>query len=277
MYDRTTYRQQGTFYELPPDAAPRRRRRRRKRRSVWPRLLLVAIVGLLLWRGLPVLGDQLARLELRAQEPERFSELPENLQTLWEKNEDARGFVEDYWEKKDQTFSVDLSEYAGSGTVPLLMQWDERWGYNTYSGDLMGLTGCGPTCLAMAAIYLTGDTSLDPYTVAQFAETNGYAVPGSGTAWSLMTDGAEALGLTARELPLDENSMVTALEGGELVICVMGPGDFTDSGHFIVLTGRQDGAFTVNDPNSYARSERTWTFDDLQYQVKNLWALGAPA
>ena len=254
MYDRTTYRQQGTFYELPPDAAPRRRRHRRKRRSVWPRLLLVAIVGLLLWRGLPVLGDQLARLELRAQEPERFSELPENLQALWEKNEDARGFVEGYWEKKDQTFS-----------------------YNTYSGDLMGLTGCGPTCLAMAAIYLTGDTSLDPYTVAQFAETNGYAVPGSGTAWSLMTDGAEALGLTARELPLDENSMVTALEGGELVICVMGPGDFTDSGHFIVLTGYQDGAFTVNDPNSYARSERTWTFDDLQYQVKNLWALGAPA
>ena len=55
----------------------------------------------------------------------------------------------------------------------------------------------------------------------------------------------------------------------------MRKGDFTTTGHFIVLTGYEDGRITVNDPNSRKRSEKTWDFDTLQYQIKNLWSYTA--
>ena len=73
--------------------------------------------------------------------------------------------------------------------------------------------------------------------------------------------------------PLDENRIRTNLEAGVPVICVMGPGDFTTSGHFIVLTGLDDGKFRVNDPNSIANSEKLWSYEQIAGQIKNLWAI----
>ena len=52
----------------------------------------------------------------------------------------------------------------------------------------------------------------------------------------------------------------------------MGPGFFTTAGHFIVLTGYEDGYVTVNDPNSKANSEKKWEFAQIRDQLKNLWA-----
>lgn len=247
-------------------ALGRRRRRRRQRRARFLRnlLLILALLCVALYELLP-------RLPQAPGGPR--SDYPPALQALWEKNEDARPFVEGYWENKDRSFSIDLTEEAASDTVPLLMQWDKRWGYDSYSGGLLGCTGCGPTCLSMAALYLTGDGEYSPQYVAEYATAHGYAVEGSGTAWALISDGAADFGLTSEELPLSEDAMVSALEDGKLIICVLGPGDFTDSGHFILLTGYADGAFSVNDPNSYERSEKTWTYDRLAPQIKNLWSL----
>ena len=202
-----------------------------------------------------------------------LSSLPEELAALYEKNPDAREFVRSYWDEKDISHEIDLSDLHDTASVPLLMQWDKRWGYETYAGGLLGLTGCGPTCLSMAAIYLTGDESFDPLSVAQFSESHGYSVDGQGSSWSLMSDGAQELGLESQELPLSEARMAAALAEGKIVICVLGPGDFTDSGHFIVLTGYLDGTFTVHDPNSYANSSRTWTYQELEHQIRNIWAL----
>jgi hypothetical protein len=55
----------------------------------------------------------------------------------------------------------------------------------------------------------------------------------------------------------------------------MRPGDFTTSGHFIVLTGEADGKITVCDPNSRQRSEALWDYETLAPQIKNLWAYTA--
>ena len=44
-------------------------------------------------------------------------------------------------------------------------------------------------------------------------------------------------------------------EAGNPIICAMGKGDFTSSGHYIVLVGTENGLVRVNDPNSYANSE----------------------
>lgn len=201
-----------------------------------------------------------------------ISDYPEALLTLYIKNPDARQFVLDYFSVRDTSTEIDLSEYADCTSVPLFMQWDERWGYTEYSGNLFGLSGCGPTCLSMVAIYLTGDTSLTPRYMADFSTENGYAVNGNGTSWTLFSEGSASLGLTAQELPLSESVIDSHLASGEPVVCIMGPGDFTDSGHFIVLTGIADGEYTVNDPNSFANSERTWSYDDISGQIRNLWA-----
>ena len=152
------------------------------------------------------------------------------------------------------------------------MQWDQRWGYQQYAGDVFGLTGCGPTCLSMVAMYLTGDTSMTPGWMGQFAEDSGYASDGNGSAWALISEGGQQLGFDVTEIPLDEQRVIDNLEVGNPIVVIMGPGDFTTSGHFIVFTGYEDGKIKVNDPNSRKNSEKLWEFSDIQDQIRNLWA-----
>lgn len=62
------------------------------------------------------------------------------------------------------------------------------------------------------------------------------------------------------------------VEQGWPIICSMRPGGFTAIGHFIVITGMQNGQFTVNDPNSTERSNKLWDYETLEPQIDNLWA-----
>lgn len=197
---------------------------------------------------------------------------PQALRELVQKNPETLDFVYDYPINSTLTPEIDLSAEASGGTVPLLLQWDEHWGYRSYGSGLIGYTGCGPTCLSMVALYLTGNANYDPGTVAQYAQQQGYYVEGSGTAWEMMATGCAHFGLKSEEIGLDENEMATALSGGKVLICSMGPGDFTDGGHYIVLTGHSDAGFSICDPNSPKRSAQTWTFDRLKNQIRNVWA-----
>ena len=43
----------------------------------------------------------------------------------------------------------------------------------------------------------------------------------------------------------------------------------------IEVAAGADGAFVIRDPNSILRSNRTWTFEELEPQMKNIWAIGA--
>ena len=80
------------------------------------------------------------------------------------------------------------------------------------------------------------------------------------------------MGLDVTELPLDKNRIIRNLQVGNPIICVMGPGDFTSTGHFIVMTGYVDGKISVNDPNSPSRSNMLWDYEDIKDQIRNLWA-----
>ncbi|MBO5177732.1 MAG: C39 family peptidase [Lachnospiraceae bacterium] len=201
---------------------------------------------------------------------------PKELIELLENNPDTEEFVLYYPVKKDQNFEIDLSEYKDTDSVPLFLQWDERWGYTIYGSNVMGLTGCGPTCLSMVLVHLLQDATYTPRYVADFAEDNNYYAKGSGSKWALISEGGETLGLDVTELPLDENRMKKNLELGNPIICIMGPGDFTVAGHFIVLRGLEDGKFIVNDPNSRKNSERLWSYEEISGQIKNLWACRVP-
>ena len=61
------------------------------------------------------------------------------------------------------------------------------------------------------------------------------------------------------------------MEAGNPIICVMGPGDFTTTGHFIVMTDYVDGKIKINDPNSPIRSNKLWDCDLIKDQIRNLW------
>lgn len=199
------------------------------------------------------------------------SQWPEELLAYGEKNPEVQEFVLNYPLNKDKEPEIDLSEAVNTDTVPLLMQWDERWGYMEYAGGLMGLSGCGPTCLSMVSLYLLDDPKYTPRYLAEFSETNGYSVTGNGSAWTLISEGGKQLGLDVVEIPLDKERIVRNLEVGNPIICVMGPGDFTTTGHYIVMTGYTDGKIQVNDPNSRLRSETLWDYEQIKDQIRNLW------
>ena len=217
-------------------------------------------------------GSTLTEEEKLAAIQSDTAKYPQAMRELVEKNPETLDYVYDYPINSTLKPEINLSAEAGGSTVPLLLQWDERWGYNSYGSGLIGYTGCGPTCLSMVALYLTRDADYDPATVARYAEQQGYYVDGSGTAWELMTTGCAHFGLTSREVGLDEEHMAQALSDGEVLICSVGPGDFTDGGHYIVLTGHSANGFTICDPNSPKRSAETWTYTRLKDQIRNVWA-----
>ena len=111
-----------------------------------------------------------------------YDSYPENMLILLDKNPEAIGFVLRYPEDHGKTYEIDMSEYAGSETVPLFIQWDQRWGYIPYGADVAGITACGPLCLSMVAYHLTGDENMRPDKMIQFAIDEGYCVPGNGSA-----------------------------------------------------------------------------------------------
>lgn len=200
-----------------------------------------------------------------------FGAYPESLIELLERNPETEAFVLNYPFRQEQ--EIDLSEYDLSEGVPLFMQWDTRWGYIQYGSDVAGITGCGPTCLAMAGYYVTGDEKFSPDRMMEFATRNGYYSPGNGSSWTLISEGGVELGLDVTEIPLVKQRVMDNLAVGNPIICAMGPGDFTTSGHYIVLAGLEDGEIRVNDPNSYENSERLWTYEEIENQIRNLWVI----
>ncbi|MCI5650382.1 MAG: C39 family peptidase [Fusicatenibacter sp.] len=269
------------------DRRNRQARRRRKKRIRRLKRLLLLVSAVLLLAGVFLLcrafaGNENAffsTADLREKELKKYasdhqialSDYPESLIDLYKRNGETKDFVFEYPLKKDSQPEIDLGEYADSESVPLLMQWDQRWGYQMYAGNYFGLSGCGPTCLSMVAIYLSGDTSMNPGWMGEFSSSHGYASDGNGSAWALFSEGGAELGFDVTEIPLSRQWVMDNLDVGNPIVAIMGPGDFTTSGHFIVLSGSEDGKIRINDPNSRENSEKLWDYDEISDQIRDLW------
>lgn len=157
--------------------------------------------------------------------------------------------------------------------IPLIMQYDERWGYSGYGDSTVAISGCGPTVISMVAVGLTKNAQATPAAVARHAEKSGYYT-NEGTSWSLMSEGCRAFGIKGTQLKgVNARSLKKQLKAGHPVIVSLKPGDFTRTGHFIVLTGLKDGKVVINDPYSIERSKKTWSFESLTPQIKSAWAM----
>lgn len=124
--------------------------------------------------------------------------------------------------------------------VPLYFQTD--YPNSLYGGGTIANNGCGVTSLAMVATYLTGHEYLPDELARYFggvAENN----------IERLEKGAEAMQLPWERMENFHKAM-EALREGKVVIALMDwDSIFTDSQHFIVLTGfNEDGLIVVNDP-----------------------------
>ncbi len=201
------------------------------------------------------------------------TQYPKQLQELALKNEEALEFVYDYPAEHVKEHTIDLTEEASMDSVPLLVQWDKRWGYEKYSGNFFAASGCGPTTLSMVVVYLTHNREASPLAVAKYSKEAGYSVDGSGSSWTLISEGCRHYGVKAKTVALDESRMKAELDEGHPIVVNVGPGDFTDTGHFMVITGYDDEGFSINDPNSIEKSGKRWLFKNISSQIRAVWSM----
>lgn len=131
----------------------------------------------------------------------------------------------------------DWNTYA---SVPLYFQTD--YPDQMYGGGSIANNGCSVTCLAMVASYLTGYEYLPDELARYFggvAENN----------IERLEKGADTLGLPWEKMENFDTTMA-ALREGKIIIAMMdGHSLFTETQHFIVLTGfNENGLIMVNDP-----------------------------
>lgn len=201
------------------------------------------------------------------------TQYPKQLKDLALKNEEALEFVYDYPAEHVKEHTIDLTEEASMDSVPLFVQWDKRWGYEKYSGNFFAASGCGPTTLSMVVVYLTHNREASPIAVAKYSKEAGYSVDGSGSSWTLISEGCRHYGVKAKAVALDESRMKAELDEGHPIVVNVGPGDFTDTGHFMVTTGYDDEGFSINDPNSIEKSGKRWLFKNISSQIRAVWSM----
>lgn len=165
-------------------------------------------------------------------------------------------------------------------TIPITRysQHDPAWSSYLYGGiDPMSTHGCGPAALAMAVSSLS-DTVITPVDAAQWSAANGYYSPNNGSVHALIPNGAESYGLRVEKLSqLTPDAFRSALSFDKLLVLLMGPGDFSDSGHFIVAYGYdENGSILVADPASEERSGIHWPAETLISQLSTYAKNGGP-
>ena len=167
---------------------------------------------------------------------------------------------------------IDVSSDVSPLTVPMYYQYDTRWGYKSYAGSVMGLTGGGPTALSMVATYLLGDNGMNPAWMAGYAENNGY-ITEDGTSWMLMNDGAIGLGIDVTPITADQDRINRNLDVGNIIVCHMGPGTFTNTDQYILITGYSEEGYEIRDPGSAVRTSQLWTFESIAPQMTGCWVM----
>ena len=200
-----------------------------------------------------------------------------DLLKLLAKEPAAYDFIQGLPSKYPQAKGETYDEVVTAGTVPVLYQWDARWAYTEYCGRDFGATGCCPTALSMVYMALTGKADVTPYVMGQLATSKGYTDDSSGTYGNFVDVAARYYRLTYRELGINVADLEDYLGRGYIMIASMGPGDFSTSGHFIVIIGKtSDGKLIIHDPYSKIHTEKSWEPSTVVGQMKRLHAFKLP-
>jgi len=171
-------------------------------------------------------------------------------------------------------------------------QTDKRWASQSYAvkGEVttVGASGCGPTAMAMV-LATWADKRVTPATECAWALKNGFKALRHGTYYAYFAPAARRYGLTCTQLNgasiagqvnhALHATVLAALKAGDLVIACMGPGNWTRSGHFILLwdvDAVRDIAY-VNDPASSLPRRIRGSWQLLKKEVKFYFRVKRPA
>lgn len=170
------------------------------------------------------------------------------------------------------------------------LQKDPRWKDHNYSAKgeskTIGSSGCGTTCAAMVIATLK-ESGVTPVTTSEWSMAHGYKALNQGTYYSYFVPQLSAYGILCKRLNTSNlygisssaahTEALNALKTNDWVIACMGKGNWTSSGHFILVYGYEDGLVYINDPASTkaARLKNTW--DLFAKQVKCLWTVTVPS
>lgn len=172
------------------------------------------------------------------------------------------------------------------------LQTDPRWKNIPYAvkgeSATIGGSGCGPTSMAMV-LATWADPKVTPATECAWALKNGYKAKGQGTYYSYFPPAAKRYGLDCRQLNhasiYGNNGAVyhtTAREAvlnGDLVIACMGKGNWTRSGHFVLVwwIDREKDVVYINDPASTKTARTRGSYSLFVKQVKYYFVIKRPA
>lgn len=159
-------------------------------------------------------------------------------------------------------------EYVGSYVY--FNQADEAW---NHSGLSIHSAGCGPSAIAVCITNLTSKW-VTPVDVASWGSQNGY-YSSAGSVHEGIPAMVEHFGLQCEGAGTDYEKIKAALKNGNFVIGLMGPGYFTNGGHFITLVEiDQDDQVTVADVGSRRRSQFKYALKDVIGESKAAGAGG---
>lgn len=168
------------------------------------------------------------------------------------------------------------------------LQTDSRWKNHNYSAKgekkTIGSSGCGPVAAAMVIAALK-DKNVTPVITAEWSMAHGYKALNQGTFYTYFVPQFAVYNIECKRLNTSSlygksssaahTEALAALKNGDWVIACMGKGNWTSSGHFILLYGYEDGYVYINDPasTSAARVKNTWAL--FASQVKYMWTINA--
>lgn len=174
------------------------------------------------------------------------------------------------------------------------------WASEKFGGSTMEKSGCSITSFSMVLSYLLGErnqpsTYIYPDDVVQkiIDETGSrytYHYKGVGPDereifpvlcdmydlnYKVWTSRFEKTNDGIIPNKINESEIISEIRRGHPMICHAGPGKFTKSGHFIVVTGiTPDGKLVVNDPNHASFSYEKFTFEELRKMgVDSFWEI----
>ncbi len=174
------------------------------------------------------------------------------------------------------------------GTILYYNQEDPRWKDYLWGGeDSMDVYGCGPTVMAMLANAFGNQGNVTPIQMAEWADANGQRSSHQGSLHSIVNTTMEAYGLNVESLndKLNKETMTNMLKSGHILVALVGPGYFTDGGHFILIRGiNEDGTVNVADPANRDNNDIPFTTDFILGELKlsasdyggPLWAISLP-
>lgn len=145
------------------------------------------------------------------------------------------------------------------GSVPQLYNFDKRWGFTTYAGLPLGLTGSGPTALSMAYMGLTGKGDQTPADLAALAANGGYASGDAYTTTDYFAKVAPQIGLYAEVVKPSNDEITGSLKNAHPVICLVAANTFTAKPHYVICASlNENGTVNVYDPTSSLVTSHTW-------------------